>query len=274
MTRIAKLIHRIMTDIGNSVILVLKRLPMIALYTLSFFVLLTVGSNLVHRYQVAQDRHSYEAAPATRFLNYTSFIVQPAREGEDVIYTVCRNHDQNYRVDGARTLYVIPEGKSEDARVFVYNKDIKNGVIDTGNCASYYIRDRDYHFTPGSYQVTLNLCFTVKYDIKKCVNVKSNVFRIREPAVGDSDSQIQINNLKQQLDDLQQIINNLQPPVMSDATPTRSTPQTQSANSAPVATSTTPSAPQQPSQPAQNNPDPSLLERITNGILSPIRGIL
>ncbi|MBI5117595.1 hypothetical protein HZA56_14050 [Candidatus Poribacteria bacterium] len=275
------LVRRIAKQVGDAFILILKRLPMIAIYTLAAFTILTIGSNLVSRYQVSQDKRFYTTTPATHFINYTSFIAQPGREGEDVIYTVCRNHDANYRVDGARTLYIVPEGKTEDARVFVYVKDIKNGVIDAGNCASYFIRDREYHFKPGNYQITLNLCFSVKYDIRKCVNVKSNVFKIREPVGGSPDTQVQINNLQQQLQDLQQILNNLQPPVTqsSNGTPT-SAPRSQSATTSPpsVANGTTsPSSSQpatQPSQPQQSQPQPSLIERTLDGIFAPIRGIL
>lgn len=164
--------------LGDSVVLIFKRLPTIALYTVAFFALFSVGSNAINRYHTYNDKKFYQHAPATHFINYTSFIVQPAREGEDLTYTVCRNHDANYNVDGFRTVYVIPEGKSEDARVFVLNKAI-SGVVDTGGCASYFIRDSAYHFSPGNYQITLNLDFKVKYDFMKHVSVKSNIFRVR-----------------------------------------------------------------------------------------------
>lgn len=255
--------------------LIVKRLPMIAVYTLAFFVVFSIASNLVSRYHVAQDKKFYINAPATHFVNYTSFSVQPAREGEDLSYTVCRSHDKNYRVSGDRTAYIIPSGSTEKQKVFVYNKPITNGVVDTGTCQSYFVREAEHHFTPGSYELTLNLSFRVKYNIEKSVFIKSNVFAVRaQPEGGSTDVQSQLNNLKLQVIQLQNLIDQLQSGKMNNAAPTsatRSTTSTTTPGSATSASSagntgtagTTPSTPQQ-----------TFVQRLVTGALAPVDGAL
>ena len=184
--------------------LIWYNLPKIALYTVAIYALFFVSGQIAH----AIDYRRIENTPATEFLNYTSFTVQNAREGEDVTFTLCRTHKENYSVNGTRTVYVIPEGKTEAQKVFIYNKDIK-GVVDTGNCQPYYIRNEEYHFKPGKYLITLNLNFKVKYDIPKSVFTKSGIFTIYPQPSGDDDLQARLNVLQQQLSDQQTLLNQL-----------------------------------------------------------------
>lgn len=184
--------------------LVWRRLPYIALYTVAFAGLIGGAQYLYGQY----DRQVIAKAPATNFINYTSFSVQNAREGEDVIFTLCRTHDQNYKVDGTRIVYIIPEGKSEPDKVAVHQKNFE-GVIDSGNCQSYFIRNNEYYFKPGKYLITLNLDFKVKYDIGKTIYVKSEPFTIYPQPTGTNDVQAQLNILRQQIQDQQEIINRL-----------------------------------------------------------------
>lgn len=184
--------------------LVWKRLPYIALYTVAFAGIIGGAQYLYGQY----DRQVISRAPATDFINYTSFSVQNAREGEDVIFTLCRTHDQNYRVDGTRIVYIIPEGKTEPDKVAVHQKNFE-GIIDSGNCQSYFIRNNEYYFKPGKYLITLNLDFKVKYNIGKTIYVKSEPFTIYPQPQGTGDVQSQLNILRQQIQDQQEIINRL-----------------------------------------------------------------
>lgn len=181
-----------------------RNLSKIAIYTLSIYVLLFVVTNVAE----AIDRKSVIAQPATDFLNYTSFIVQNAREGEDMTFTLCRTHKENYQITGTRTVYVIPEGKTEPDKVFVYSKQVA-GVVDEGNCQPYYIKHTEYHFAPGKYLMTLNVNFKVKYNIPKSVFTKSGIFTIYAQPDGTGSIEQQLNNLQQQLQDQQDIINSL-----------------------------------------------------------------
>lgn len=184
--------------------LVWRRLPYIALYTIAFAGIIAGSQYLYGQY----DRQLVAKAPATDFINYTSFSVQNAREGEDVIFTLCRTHDRNYKVDGTRIVYIIPEGKTEPDKVAVHQKNFE-GVIDSGNCQSYFIRNTDYYFHPGKYLITLNLDFKVSYDIGKTIYVKSEPFTIYPQPTGTNDVQSQLNILRQQIQDQQEIINRL-----------------------------------------------------------------
>lgn len=188
----------------SSVKLLWRRLPYIALYTVAFAGLIGAGQYLYHKV----DYQNIAKQPGSDFINYTSFTVNNAREGEDITFTLCRDHAENYEVQGTRTVYVVPEGKSEAQKVFIYNKQVK-GVVDTGNCQPYFIKETEYHFTPGKYLVTLNLGFKVKYGIEKSVFAKSSIFTIYPQPDGSTDVQSQLNNLQQQLKDQQDIINRL-----------------------------------------------------------------
>lgn len=264
--------------VGAIFVLIVKRLPMIALYSLAFFTLFTIGSNLIHRFDVARDKKYYQNAPAANFINYTSFIVQPAREGEDVNFTLCRQHDRNYPVSGFRQVYAIPAGKGEDNRVFVYSIPVK-GVVDSGNCQSFYIRQAEHHFTPGQYQLTLNIDFKVKYGFEKHVYIKSNIFNVREPlcvqtAACNTDIQIEINNLKQQILLLQQRIDQLGGgSVQGSSSEEGSQPRDMSAGSRPSTTEHLSSS--EPSTPSPSPaPQPGLVRRVLDGVLSPLRSVL
>jgi hypothetical protein len=200
--------------------LIWKNLGKIAIYTLSLWVLFFVISNVAQ----AIERKNIVDEPATNFLNYTSFIVQNAREGEDVTFTLCRTHKENYQITGIRTVYVIPEGKTEPDKVFVYSKQVE-GIVDKGNCQPYYIKHTEYHFAPGKYLMTLNVNFKVKYDIPKSVFTKSGIFTVYAQPDGTGTVEQQLNNLQQQLQDQQDIINSLIGTGQLRS-PTTTTPQT------------------------------------------------
>jgi len=180
-----------------------KKLPRIALYSVAFYALFAVGTSLYAAY----DKHKVEQQPGTDFITYTSFTVNNIREGDDVSFTLCRTHDRNYGVDGVRTVYVVPDGKKEADKVFVYSKRIA-GIVDNENCQSYFIEESEYHFKPGKYLITLDVNFRVKYDLEKKVFTKSNIFNVY-PVSSSSDLQSRYNSLQQQLDDQQRLLDSL-----------------------------------------------------------------
>ncbi len=184
--------------------LIWRRLPRIALYTVAIYAIFLVVGGLISAY----DKKVIADAPGTEFLNYTSFTVQNAREGEDVTFTLCRTHKENYSITGTRTVYVVPEGKQEADKVFIYNKDIK-GVVDTGNCQPYFIKASEYHFAPGKYLITLNINFKVKYDIPKSVFTKSGIFTIYAQPNNSQNADARLNILQQQLNDQQLLLDQL-----------------------------------------------------------------
>ena len=188
-----------------SIKLIWHRLPQIALYSLALAILLGSGQYFLTQY----DKSQVAKQPGSDFINYTSFTVNNAREGEDVTFTLCRVHQENYDVKGTRTVYVIPEGRTEAQKVFIYNKQVQ-GVVDSGNCQPYFIKQSEYHFKPGKYLITLNLNFKVKYDLPKSVYVKSGVFTIYAQPNGEGDVQSQLNNLQERFNDLLDQFNYLQ----------------------------------------------------------------
>ncbi len=122
----------------------------------------------------AVDKHNVKAAAGEEFVNYTSFTVQNAREGEDVYFSVCRDHKENYNFNGSLSVYVI--SIKDDKPVQVYATDIKGQI--TNECDNKVILAKDYRHTPNTYEMTFCVEFLVKYDIKKTVCKKSNRYRI------------------------------------------------------------------------------------------------
>lgn len=229
-----------------SVKLIWKRLPYIALYTFALAILLGSGQYFFTQY----DKNQVAKQPGSDFISYTSFTVNNAREGEDVTFTLCREHADNYSVKGVRTVYVIPEGKTEAEKVFIYNKQVQ-GVVDEGNCQPYFIKESEYHFRPGKYLITLNLRFNVKYNLEKSVYVKSGIFTIYAQPNGGGDVQTQLNNLQVRFDDLLDQFNALQQ--RQGVAPTAQGNGTAPAPSAP--TTSNPAVNTNPSQAANPNTD-------------------
>lgn len=196
--------NKIFAPVREAGKIIWKKLPRIALYTVAIYAICLVVGGLANAY----DKKQIAEAPGTDFLNYTSFTVQNAREGEDVTFTLCRTHKENYSITGTRTVYVVPEGKQEADKVFIYNKDIK-GVVDTGNCQPYFIKASEYHFTPGKYLITLNINFKVKYDIAKSVFTKSGIFTIYAQPNNSQNADARLNILQQQLNDQQLLLDQL-----------------------------------------------------------------
>jgi uncharacterized membrane protein YgcG len=119
------------------------------------------------------DRFRIEHTSGESFLNYTSFTVQNAREGEDVYFSVCRDHVENYTFKGDVDVYVITDSNKP---VKVYARDIQGQI--SNDCDNKVIKAKDYHHTPNIYEMSFCVDFHVKYDIKKTVCKTSNRYRI------------------------------------------------------------------------------------------------
>lgn len=275
---INRIINRIIKDIFESVLLVIKRLPTIAFYTFAFFIVFSVG-----------DRMYYRLQSADHFVHYTSFTVQNSREGEDVPFTLCRDHRGNFLVNGLRTIYIIPEGKSVDDKVFAANKPL-NGVIDGGNCSTYFIRESEYHHKPGTYVLTINLKFKTKYGYEKELFVISQAYKIY-PASNTQSVDSVINNLnvriQENTNELNMLKRRLGLPVNPSQDPTRqpesfdntTTPRETPSNQPTQTTQQPSSQSQQPQQPAEQSGTPffnplSPVTNVINGVNNAIRGIL
>lgn len=120
------------------------------------------------------DRHFVQQAPGEDFLNYTQFTVNNAREGEDVNFTLCRDHRQNYNVNGNLNVYVIRSDNDTPYQVFA--RDVNDQV--TNECDNKEITASDFHHEPGLYEMRFCVDFTVKYNIQKTVCKESNRYKI------------------------------------------------------------------------------------------------
>lgn len=181
--------------------------------------------------------------------------MQNAREGEDVAYTVCRDHNRDYRASGTRTIYVVPEGKEETDRVFVTSREIDK-VIEGENCQSYIIEESEFHHKPGKYQLTLNISFEVGRSQKQ-IYVKSGIYSIYENP-NSPDAQIEINNLRSQLRALQDQFNQLERESGTEETDFSSNPPEDrvQSNSPSNAGNPQPESPPAPAPQAPSNPSP------------------
>lgn len=120
------------------------------------------------------DKHNIQEAPGEQFLSYTQFVVNNAREGEDVYFTVCREHDRNYNFDGKLDIYEIRTDNGQPQKV--YARDIEGQI--SNDCDNKVIRPSSFHHTPNVYEMSFCVDFYVKYDIKKTVCKTSNHYTI------------------------------------------------------------------------------------------------
>jgi len=152
----------------------LRLLPVIIFAALGVFI------------SVQIDRHFIEEAPGEDFLSYTQFTVNNAREGEDVYFTVCRDHDKNYNFDGKLDIYEV---RTEDGKTLkVYARDIQGQV--SNDCDNKVVKASSFHHTPNVYEMSFCVDFKVKYDIQKTVCKTSNHYTVYAQP-NDLSSQIQ-----------------------------------------------------------------------------------
>jgi len=166
-----------------------ERLEKIGIYirVWSIRLLPVIGFMLLFALTAVQaDKFLVNKADGTDYINYTSFTVQNAREGEDVYFTVCRDHKDSYTSKGNLEVYVVDTSAKTPVKVFA--RDIKGHIIN--DCDTKVILASDYHHTPNLYSMSFCIDFRVKYGIEKTVCSISNRYRIYEQPQ-DINSQIQ-----------------------------------------------------------------------------------
>lgn len=141
------------------------------------------------------DRFVIDQKQGEDFLNYTSFVTSNAREGENVNFTLCRDHDKNYNVTGNLNIYVV---RTEDDKPYqVFARDVKDQV--SNECDNKEILASDFHHNPGTYEMRFCVDFHVKYNILKTVCKSSNRYKIYEQP---TDIQAQIRKTEELLSEL------------------------------------------------------------------------
>ncbi len=213
----------------------MKRLRRLGLYAITWAkrlipaAILVIAAILI---STAIDRHNVQVEPGTDFINYTSFTVQNAREGEDVYFSVCRDHDQNYTFHGDVDVYVI---QTDDGKpVKVYARDIQGQI--SNQCDNKVIKAKDYHHTPNLYEMTFCINFNVKYGIEKTVCKTSNRYRIYAQP---TDIASQVASLKLQLAEAEARYQD----AMADSDSSTQPSNLSTSNTSPAPVTTTPSQP-------------------------------
>lgn len=233
-------IRKISVTVWESIKLVWRRLPFIALYSFCLAVVWVVGS-----FAIAEvDKQFVRAADTDRYIKYTSFTVNNIREGEDLTYTVCRDFKGRYQSEGKRTVYIVPEGKTVNDRAFLYNKDYK-GTIEGDPCQSYVVMNSTYHLKPGRYQLTLSGDIIVQYDLRKPYFVESQVFTVYPQPSGVPTLRTQIFSLTpEEIEELKRVLGVEQSATSASTSSSTSTPPRQIS---PLGTVPTPSSSPSPS---------------------------
>jgi hypothetical protein len=227
-------------------------------------------------YQLATviDKSNVEARPGESYINYTSFNVQNAREGEDVYFTVCRQHEKNYNYTGSLTVYVISVDNGKPSKV--YARDIKGAV--TNECENKVIRAKDFTHTPNTYEMSFCVDFKVQYEIPKTVCKTSNRYRIYAQPTDLAD---RIKTLQRQIEILEAqqadavTYGSSTEPVSSLTAPQQTTPtQTSNAGSGSSSPSSSQSSGSQGSgqQPAGQPEQKSLIQTLLDGAVNLILG--
>ena len=202
----------------------------------------------------AVDRHNVEKAPGEEFINYSSFTVQNAREGEDVYFQVCRDHKANYNFDGKLSVYVIT--LVDEKPVQVYARDIQGQI--RNECDNKVIMAKDFRHTPNTYEMSFCVDFKVKYDIKKTVCKTSNRYRIYTQP---SDINSRIETLQRELETLRsqrnesEALSDIDQPSDLSVPSSRSGVTTSPSTSGGATTNPTPVNPTNPS-PTPTTPEP------------------
>lgn len=245
------------------------RLPRIAAYALAIWVIFILLETLYYR-----------AAPAAWFIQYGDIKLNNMRQGDSLLYNVCRTADHPYEIDGSRNIYIVQDQDTR-ARLLVKTLPISSNTLNVSErCPAYRISSTDYYFEPGSYELRVKVNLRLKYGERRNYEVKSNVFTVYAREV--QTLQDQVDDLERRLQDLQERVDRQNVPMTSpsvqgsnggatDVLGSSSDGQVQSDAAAPTEspappTPTSPAPPQQPAVPtAPPEPEtrrPTLLESV------------
>lgn len=208
--------------------LIWTRLPWIILYAVAI-------TGALFLYEFAYYRYS----DGTKFINYSSFRFNSVEEHQDVPFEACKVTDFEYKIQGNRKIYRIPEGKTEIDKVQVKTYPL-DSIISKTPCVNAFITKEQYDFTAGNYQVYTTFNFRVKYGNEKSVTFKSNVFTIlpSRPATVE-EIQKRIEELQKEIDLLKLQLAEARESGMRVA-PAQTTPHTNNATPDRSATAQTP----------------------------------
>lgn len=231
--------------------LLFKRLPHIALYTFSIFVLLTLGQRVLFHF-----------LPTEYFLKYDDAVVSDGKEGQDIFFSLCRDAKGNYEFDGFRNIYLL-DSEDPTKRYRVKVLPVSNTINRLDRCASFKIAKEDFRHTPGRYNLDADLKVRILDDlwilpgIVKDAHFGSNTYNIY--ADNETiDYESRLNDLQRQLDELRSML-------------VPNSPETEIIE---------PTVQPKPNVPSQSNPanvqesnrnttqpeQPTLLQQITKGI--------
>lgn len=180
--------RHIITRVPN---VLFRRFPYIVAYFVAAYALIVLGQMLFYRFM-----------PGDHFLHYTKFQVNTIEEHQDAPFEACKDTTFEYKVEGNRKIYKIPEGKTEIDKVLVKTYSL-DSIISRTPCVNAFITKEQYDFTVGHYQIYTTFNFKTKYGNEKSVTFKSNIFTViaAKPATVE-DIQQKINELQSQIDAL------------------------------------------------------------------------
>lgn len=168
--------------------LIWKRLPYIVVYSLTLIGILFICEFMYYRY-----------APAERFIHYTTFQFNTVEEHKDVPFEACKRTNYQYKIEGNRKIYLIPQGKGEIDKILQKTYPL-DSIISKAPCVNAFITNDQFDFTAGHYQVYTTFNFKVKYGNPKSITFKSNVFTVLKS------QPVTVEEIQQKIDELQKEI--------------------------------------------------------------------
>lgn len=166
----------------------IKRLPAIALYSFTLIALFTMAQYVFYRH-IAGDNYFVR--------NYTMAVFNTV-EHSDVQVRVCRDRRGSYVANGVRTIYVVPKGQPESAKVIAGRYTLRDVSIDGERCDLFFIKVSDFDHSAGEYIAYTNLNFSAQYGRRVNVEFASNKYTISKSTNADLDQRIK--DLQDQLD--------------------------------------------------------------------------
>lgn len=182
------------TDISQIPKTMFHRLPWIALYSVAFYVVISVGTALFFRFM-----------PANFFLNYTSAEAQNIYEHQPLPFKACRTmRFGSHRVEGSRIIYKLPETDgltSQDRKnqAVIVGQFSFGGQLSPDRCVDLFINPSQYDHSKGYYYFRTIWNFEVGSN-KKQIQYDSNVYIVNERALTPEEINQKILDLEQQIE--------------------------------------------------------------------------
>lgn len=229
-----------------------KRLPVIALYSFALIAIFSMGQYVFYKHIVPDNYY---------VRNYTMTVFNTT-EHSDVQVRVCRDRRGSYVADGVRTIYIVPKDQPESSKVIAGRYTLKDVSIDGERCDLFFIKVTDFDHKAGDYIAYTNLSFTAKYGRQISVEFPSNKYTIGKASSSDleqriKDLQEQLELLKKLRDEQAGIVSTSQPEEETQIATTSEPPKNPSSSSNPST----------PSTPTPVNPTPIAPTPQQNGLV-------